>query len=159
MKKTIFGIIAILVLATLVACGQKEKHTQIANPWTNHETLGEACCAVNFNMTFPEHIEGYGDPTFRTMNDELIEIIFPADNDEICIRKAIGGEAGNDISGDYSKYSEHTAVHNDKIDGEVAGNDGIAYKATWQNDDFSYSITAQSGIEMGTMYGLIDATR
>lgn len=91
MQKILRSIIPILLFVTLTACG-KDGSSQIATPWLEHETLGEACCAVNFNMTFPEHIDGYSDPIFRTLYQEIIEIIYPAVDDEICIRKYASAE-------------------------------------------------------------------
>lgn len=149
--------LAVLLLLAAAACGQKAEPTQLVNPWLDHETLAEACHAVGFELTVPEHIEGYDAPIYRTMNNELIEVIFPTENNEICIRKAVGGESGSDISGDYNDYTEHTALHNDKISGILDGVDGMGYRANWQSGKYSYSLTAANGLEIGIIYGLIDA--
>lgn len=157
MKKILFIAFSSLLLLTAVACGQKNEPSQMANPWTDHDTLAQACTAVGFDLALPNHIEGYNVPLYRTLNNNLIEVIFSAENNEICIRKAVGGEAGSDISGDYNDYTEHTALHNDKISGILDGVDGMGYRANWQSGKYSYSLTAANGLEIGTIYGLIDA--
>lgn len=104
MKKIIFSIIAILLLTTLVACGQKDEPAQIANPWLDHETLADACTAVGYDLSVPEHIDGYDTPIYRTLNNELIEVLFRNHDDEICIRKYAGAEDRSQDFGGHEAY-------------------------------------------------------
>lgn len=159
MKKVLFSIIVVLLLITLAACRQKDEPMQIENPWRDHETLTEACSTVGFDLAVPDHIDGYDAPIYRTLNNEFIEVLFPAEGNDIRIRKAVGGEIGCDISGDYTDYHEYTAILDEGINGIIAGTGGAAGKATWGRDGYSYSITANPGLDIQRMRELIDVVQ
>lgn len=146
MKKTLFSIIVVLLLTTLVACGQKEEPLNIANPWLDHKTLGEACCAVNFNMTAPEHIEGYGDPIYRTLNNEIIEVLFRNHDDEICIRKYAGREDRDRDFGGHESYpygGYATEVSN--CYHELGTEPGTINLVSWGEGDYSFIFFCENG--------------
>ena len=170
MKKTLPLLLCLLLVLT--GCGKTpapigESGTSeidpppgtvgIANPWTEHDTLEAAEKAVDFTLSAPEEIEGYGAPIYRTLSGELLEILYPAENGEIRIRKqAATDEVGNDISGDYNDYSEYSAI---ECSGEnasitVSGNDGTASKAIWTVDGYAYSVTVEPAVDVTAMADL-----
>ena len=145
MKKIVFSIIAVLLLTILVACG-KDDPSQVANPWQDHETLGEACAAVNFNMTYPEHIDGYGDPIFRTLNQEIIEIIYPAADDEICIRKYAGREdRDRDFGGPEAYPYGGYATEVSNCYHELGTEPGTINLVSWGEGDYSFIFFSKNG--------------
>lgn len=146
MKKIIFGSITILVLATLVACGQKENPAQIANPWTDHKTLGEACCAVGFDLTVPEQIDGYDFPIYRTLNNEIIEVIYSAKDGEIRIRKYAGREDRDRDFGGHEAYpygGYATEVSN--CYHELGTEPGTINLVSWGENDYSFIFFCENG--------------
>ena len=105
------AVIIILCLALpffLFACGNKQDaqeeagNVMIANPWKNHESLKEAENAVGFEFDLPESIGGFVAESFRTMNNELLELNYLKGEYKVCVRKQLG--EGQDISGDYTNY-------------------------------------------------------
>ena len=129
----------------------------IANPWTDHDTLEAAQAAVGFELSAPEKIENYGAPIYRTLSGVMLEILYPSENGEVRIRKqAATDTVGNDISGDYNEYTEHTAI---SAAGENAaitldGNDGTISRAIWTVGDYAYSITIDPAVDVLTMSDL-----
>ena len=126
----------------------------IANPWTEHDTLETAEKAVGFTLSAPEEIAGYDAPIYRTLSEELLEILYPAENGEIRIRKqAATDKVGNDISGDYNDYEEYAAIAaaGENADITLSGNDGLYAKAIWTADGYTYSITVEPAVDVTTM--------
>ena len=110
MKKTISGIlVCLLVCAIFVGCKKQPtaQYVGMANPWTDWSSLDEAEAAVGFSFGLPEVIaDSYTAANFRTMNKELLEIIYRDADSQICIRKQKGED--QDISGDYNEYDTCT---------------------------------------------------
>lgn len=145
MKKIVFSIIAVLLLTILVACG-KDDPSQVANPWQDHETLGEACAAVGYDVTVPAHIDGYDAPIFRTLNQEIIEIIYPAADDEICIRKYAGAEDRSQDFGGHESYpygGYATEVSN--CYHELGTEPDTINLVSWGEGDYSFIFFSKNG--------------
>ena len=170
MKKTLPLLLCLLLILT--GCGKApapigESGTSetdpppgtvgIANPWTEHDTLETAEKAVSFTLSAPEEIAGYDAPIYRTLSGELLEILYPAENGEIRIRKqAATDEVGNDISGDYNEYEEYAAIAaaGENASVTVSGNGGMASKAIWTVNGYAYSITAEPAVDVTAMADL-----
>ena len=142
MKKCITLVLCCLIL--FAGCGKQESQSQttfIGNPWSDWESLQEAETAVGFTFGLPESIGNYTAAAFRTLNNELIEIIYRDGDSEVRVRKQTG--EGQDISGDYNQYDTCT---------EEAMNGGTivhyhnshnnAVKQIISYDGYSWSITA-----------------
>ena len=118
MKKTIsILILCCLVSAVFAGCGSQKaeqeqisQNTMIANPWSSWDSIAEAESATGFSFGLPEVIaDKYTVFSVRTMNNELIEVVYRDGDFEICIRKQKG--EGQDISGDYNKYETCTETN------------------------------------------------
>lgn len=169
MKKTVSLLLCLLLALSLSACGKQaataadtdhdsnipDGGTAMANPWVDYESLDEAIAAVGFSVTVPEEIEGFDAPVYRVMNNELLEVLYPCTDGDLRIRKAAGEE---DISGDYNAYSETQTVSTPGEDGVVTmkGNGGSVGCATWCSGAYTYSITAQPGVDVLTMTDLVN---
>ena len=149
MKRTLAMILLCLCAALLwTGCknsGGEEEKTMIANPWSQWDSMAEAEAAVGFSFGMPENIDGrYFASVFRTMNGELMEVIYRDGDSEVRVRKQKG--EGQDISGDYNTYDICTEEH-------VAGGTVTIYQNSGSNgvkqviscDGFSWSITAPEG--------------
>lgn len=163
MMKRILLPLTLVLLLLLTACGAADDASDngelsgIANPWTDCKTLDEAVALAKFDITLPDSIDGYGITAYRVMPEKMLEIIYQADNNEIRIRKAPTEGNGEDISGDCNTYSDTFPL--DSVNATIQGNDGTASLATWTSGEYSYSVTADSGIEVGWMQHIITATK
>ena len=111
MKKIAVIILAVLMLAAVFAgCGSRKaaqeetsQLAQIGNPWSEWTSIEEAEAAVGFSFGLPATVGGsYTATEFRTMNNQMIEIVYCDEEFEVCVRKQVG--EGQDISGDYNEY-------------------------------------------------------
>ena len=153
MKKFISIILlCVMVFMVLAGCGkqasgneQSSQSAAIANPWSDWASVEEAEAAVGFSFGLPEVIaDNFTAAVFRTMNDELIEIVYRDQDAEICVRKKAG--EGQDLSGDYNQYETCTEEAFDG--GTVAyysnsGNNAVKLLVSYQG--YSWSLVAADG--------------
>ena len=150
MKKIVSMILLCLtVSAVCIGCGKQtvekaptSQKTAIGNPWKDWDSMEEAETAVGFSFALPEVIaDRYTATVFRTLNNELMEVLYRDADFEICVRKQKG--EGQDISGDYNQYDTCTE---EKIQGGTIiryGNaNNNAAKQIISYKGFSWSIVA-----------------
>lgn len=163
--------VCLCLLLLLTACGKKTEFPPsleetdpvvtapgVANPWTDHDTLEAAEDAVGFELSAPAEIEGYDAPVYRTLSGTMLEILYPAENGAVRIRKQAATSAvGNDISGDYSEYEEYAAIAaaGENASVTVSGSGGAASKAIWTANGYAYSITVEPSMDMPAIADLI----
>jgi len=116
--------------------------TQIANPFTDYESLEEAEAAAGFELQIPEAPQGYATVCYRVMDDSMIEVIWLSGEDEEAaeayrVRKAAGED---DISGDYNEYAEVNTIDSDGRTITLKGNDGKVFLMTWTRDGYTYAV-------------------
>lgn len=163
MKQKIKQITALLFLAamtfTLAACGSSgisesipesapenetaSGSTQIANPYTECETLEQAAELAGFSLSLPESAADYPDRAYRAIEGEMIEVIDRGGDEEIRIRKASGSR---DVSGSFNQHSESGTVEAGALRMATQGDAGLVHVATWTQGDFSFSITSTAGM-------------
>lgn len=110
MKRFIKILVCMVFPLLLVGCGTTKAEeenvsqtTQIGNPWSSWSSAEEAELAVGFSFGLPDVIaDTYTADAFRTMNNELLEVVYRDGDSEIRVRKQKG--EGQDISGDYNTY-------------------------------------------------------
>lgn len=159
MKKIIaFALCAVMALS-IAACGSNKKAPEIPDPFTEYFTIDEAAKAVGFDISVPDAIDGYTDRIIRAdVESKMIEVIYKnGDDTEIRIRKADGAE---DISGDYTKYSQSSTVTIGDLNVTMKGENDNVSVATWTNGDYAYSITSsteQSKVSMTDLVNAVDA--
>lgn len=119
---------------------------QIADPFTDYDSLEEAEKATGFDITLPDAPEGYSSVSYRADSEgKLIEVIYSdkALSDDSAkegyrVRKA---EGSSDVSGDYNEYSN---VETEDISGNsvtIKGEGDTVYLATWTSGNYSYSVS------------------
>ena len=154
MKKSIGILLFCLILAaSMVGCSHQEpaptqsssQTTYIGNPWSTWESIQEAETAAGMSFGLPEVIaDSYTAAAFRTMNQELIEVIYRDADFEVRVRKQIG--EGLDLSGDYNSYAGCTE---EQIKGgtvlHYSNADDAAVKILISYEGFSWSLTASEG--------------
>jgi len=172
MKKLILSITMIFLAFAFTACGNEanteateanneEFNNEIANPWIDCANLDEAAQVAGFDIVVPERIDGYPNTFIQAMEKEMIQVFY-SDKDledetysAILIRKGFG----DDISGDYNEYTENKTADMHGVSVALSGNDGLIYKALWQQDGFAYSIGADKGIDEALVNDLVESVK
>ena len=119
---------------------------QIANPFTDCETMEEAEKLSGFPMTLPEILPDWAqeEPVIRAEENGMTELIYRgAEQQELRIRKAAGSE---DISGDYETYEEVTELAAGELTLTVRSNAGRIYSAIWTADGCTYAVSCSEGM-------------
>lgn len=105
---------------------------QIANPWSEFNSLEEAETDAGVEITLPESYQGFDHRIYRTMNRQMIEVIYQdADGREgFRIRKS---RDFGDISGDYTRYDQEKTLEIGDRFVETRGNGDEISVARWGN--------------------------
>ena len=168
--KKILLLITILILAfAFTACGgeanteanNEEVNNEIASPWIDCANLDEAAQVAGFDIDAPKRIDGYPKTFIQAMENEMIQVFYSDKDleDETSAAVLIRKGFGDDISGDYNEYAENKTVEMHGISVNLSGNDGLIYKALWQQDGFAYSIGADKGIEEALVNDLVELVK
>ena len=161
MKKIVALALACLaLLGVLAGCGQKEEPVESAppvymgNPWSDWGTIEEAEKAVGFAYGLPTLIDDrYTVAAYRTMNNELLEVIYRWEEIEFRVRKQAG--EGQDISGDYTEYD--TCTQETLDGGEVTRyQNQTGEKLLISCKGYSWSVTAFDGYGQGAAPALAE---
>ena len=153
MKKPFCMILLCLLYFTVcVGCSnqvaeqaQASQAVAIANPWSDWDSIEEAESVIGFSFGLPEVIaDSYTAVNIRTLNNELIEVVYRDENFEVCVRKQKG--EGLDISGDYNKYETRTEEnYNGGTIAHYHNSNNDAVKQLIRYKGYSWSLVAPSG--------------
>lgn len=150
---------------------EQKSDVEIPDPFSECGSLEEAAQNAGFSFDVPEAVDGYAQRIIRTMADEdgstMVEVIYQNEidenentdsADEIRMRKANGDE---DISGDYTEYSETSSLTVGNIQVTVKGEHGNINLATWTDNGYTYSIGvySETGITAEEMSDFIAAVK
>lgn len=105
---------------------------QIANPWSEFDTLEEAESDAGIEIELPESYQGFNHRIYRSMHRQMIEVIYQdADGREgFRIRKS---RDFGDISGDYTRYDQEKTLEIGDRFVETRGNGDEIFVARWGN--------------------------
>ena len=105
---------------------------QIANPWSEFDSLEEAETDAGVEITLPESYQGFNHRIYRSMHRQMIEVIYQdADGREgFRIRKS---RDFGDISGDYTRYEQEKTLEIGDRFVETRGNGDEISVARWGN--------------------------
>lgn len=129
---------------------------QIPNPFTDYAALSEAIKAAGFELLVPEKVNGAPQSGVQTMNDEMIQVFYGDEDNDVCLRKAPGN---GDVSGDYNTYSQITTIDVNGISATLKGENNLVYLAIWNNGEYAYSISARTGMSNSDMVALVQAVK
>lgn len=149
MKKRIYLILCISFILLISGCGKK---TEVSNPFVEVSNIKEVESLVGFTITVPDKVLDYKDKRISVIENEMIDITYTKKKSKLIIRKGIGTV---DISGDYNNYSD---IKENTIDGVTVttrGNDNLIFNATWNNDNYTYAIVSNTGIDSGDIVNLV----
>lgn len=173
MKKLIVMFMCLVLALSLAACGEEKKEPetletetaaeeetngavlggqmQIANPFTDCETLEEAAEITGFSLKLPAEIE---ETAIRVMDGTMIEVICTGIGEELRFRKAAGSE---DISGDYNTYDNVCELAAGEKTLAARGNGNTFFTATWADGEFTYAISSEKGLSQKELISLASA--
>ena len=149
-NRTIVFLVCLILFAVCVGCGnqtetQTSQTASIGNPWSDWDSIEEAESATGFSFGLPEVIaDSYTAVSIRTLNTELIEVVYRDEGFEVRVRKQKG--EGQDISGDYNQYD--TCIE-ETIDGATSiyyynsGNNAVKQMISYNG--YSWSLVAPNG--------------
>lgn len=149
MKKRIYLILCISFILLISGCGKK---TEVSNPFVEVSNIKEVESLVGFTITVPDKVLDYKDKRISVIENEMIDITYTKKKSKLTIRKGIGTV---DISGDYNNYSD---IKENTIDGVTVttrGNDNLIFNATWNNDNYTYAIVSNTGIDSKDIVNLV----
>lgn len=149
MKKRIYLILCISFILLISGCGKK---TEVSNPFVEVSNIKEVESLVGFTITVPDKVLDYKDKRISVIENEMIDITYTKKKSKLTVRKGIGTV---DISGDYNNYSD---IKENTIDGVTVttrGNDNLIFNATWNNDNYTYAIVSNTGIDSGDIVNLV----
>lgn len=139
----------------VTVCTIVKNTSQIPNPLVNYKTLDEARKAVGFSFAVPTNLPtNYEMKDIIVISNNLAEIFYQQDNQEILYRAAKGNE---DISGNYTVYEEvkTVTVGNTKV--TVKGKSGLINLATWTKDGISYSLDFDEACDLKSVTSIIES--
>lgn len=145
-------LLCLAVSACFTGCGspqveqeEKTKTAAIGNPWSDWDSMEAVESAAGFSFGLPEVIaDCYTAAAFRTLNDELIEVIYRDGDLEVRVRKQKG--ENQDISGDYNQYDTCTEESYGEATVITYRNSGSnAVKQLISDQGYSWSVTAPEG--------------
>ena len=145
-----FLLVCLILFAVCAGCGnqtepQPAQTAAIANPWSDWDSIEEAESATGFSFGLPEVIaDSYTAVSIRTLNTELIEVVYRDEGFEVRVRKQKG--EGQDISGDYNKYETCTEqTYNGGTITNYHNSDNDALKQLISYNGYSWSLVAPNG--------------
>lgn len=154
MKKSIAFILCLFAPVLLSGCkGHSPAAAQIANPFIECQTVTEAEAEAGFEFQLPSELPSdFSGPQIRAVKDTLVELIYTSSDTRLCLRKGIGNQ---DISGDYREYSDEETVNDNGLSITFKGNEGKMGVAVWSDSDYTYSVTADSGLDKEVLLNII----
>lgn len=117
-------------------------NTELPNPITEYKTLEELNAALNFELKLPR-ITGYKANGYRDYLKTVAEITFVKNDKEIDYRMSVGTENNSGVFTQFEEVKNVTLNGTPVIFNKI-GN--TVQLITWTKDNFSYSVSAPSGL-------------
>ena len=162
-------LLAALVIVSLAACSQKTAdsgktakdvgNVQISNPWIDCAELDEAARLAGFDIAIPGCFDGYPNKVIQAIENSMLQVMYydgdptAEDSSMIMVRKGMGNE---DISGDFTEYSEKETVQMHGVDVQLRGEKGLVYSAIWSRDGYSFAINADKGLSRDALSNAVE---
>lgn len=120
------------------ASSDAQERIQMANPWSEFDSLEEAEADADVEIALPESYQRFDHRIYRAMRGEMLEVIYQdADGQEgFRIRKS--HDVG-DISGDYTSYAQEKTLTSGGRSVTIRGNGDTISVATWSNHSLNLS--------------------
>ncbi len=128
---------------------------QMPNPMQEYGSAEELSNAVGFTVKeigeLPFTVK---ETQYFTYEDTLAEIRYTGDEQEVYFRKSKGEDEDN--SGVYNTYSQETTITVGDTEITCKGENDAYELAIWQQGEYSYSISLQTGISLEELQAMIE---
>lgn len=132
---------AFTVENNVITFKNEDNGTQIPNPLKDYESIAEAEKAVGFKtLTSSALPNGYKLSYIGTISDEVFQLFYSNDKNEIVYRMAKGSD---DISGDYNVYKTTKTLKINNLDVTFREN-GETTSAFWKNGEYTFSLSSNT---------------
>lgn len=119
---------------------KQTSNVEIPSPWVDCETIADAEKLAGFTVILPKTIpDGYTQETIEAVKDDMIQIVYENDENQITFRQSKGND---DISGIHTEYKENNTLTIGNLKVTVKGNGGKVNVATWASGEYAFSISA-----------------
>lgn len=89
--------------------------------------------------------------------DEMAEITYSGEKQEVVYRQQLKTQENEDISGDYNEYEHEKQIVVNHLNITMKGKGNAVSLAVWQDETYSYSIMVTEGITQSEMEQLIES--
>lgn len=149
------GMEAEEILSAAAAMTESESSAQIPNPFTDHATLEDAEKAAGFDIKIPESAAGSDSVVYRSMSQDMLEIIYyKGDEEALRVRKAPGSE---DISGVNMLFLASEEAQAGEQTVTLKGNEETTQLAIWTANGYTYSVFTDKGLSQADMLAIAAA--
>lgn len=172
MKRIISLIITgVVILSMFAGCGQKaesnptenkneNENVEIPNPFTSYETLDDARKDFGADFLVPEALpDGFSQSSIsiaKSQDSTFAQIIYSSDEGKITYRV---GEGSQELNGDFNQYDTHQTILVGDLSIETNGNGDTISNASWENDGYSYWISASPALTIPEFTSLVQSIK
>lgn len=128
-------------------------YSQIPEPYVVYGSKGEAAADLGFDLSVPDTVEDYGEPTFAVVDGSILQATYQKGESLLNVRKEA---AEGDISGDYTQYSQTRTVTVGEYEVTMKGENDMVSTAFWNHESFAYAVICDEPISVETMTALIE---
>lgn len=151
-----FAVLLLMFTFTMSAIHKNNNDTLVINPYGDTEdieNLEQLEEIVGFEVNEISSLPFTPDTiTYSAIDNEIAQIRYETDDDYAVFRKALGE---NDISGNYTKYTNIETITSGSYTITLKGNDNYTL-AVWTDGEYSYSLFLSSGMTQSQWLALID---
>ncbi len=130
-----------------------EENVEIPNPIVVYENIEAAKKALSFTPATPSVLPaGYELREVSSIGKDCLQIVYTNNDDNDILYRTAKGTG--DISGDYNTYKMNKEVHVGALSVTLRGNAKIS-NATWQNSEFTFSVSSDVELEEAEIVHII----
>ena len=107
------------------ASSDAQERMQLANPWSDFDSLEEAEADALLQIELPESYQNFDHRIYRSMHGEMLEIIYQ--------------DADGQEGGDYTSYAQEKTLTSGGRSVTIRGNGDTISVATWSNHSLNLS--------------------
>lgn len=161
MKKLMKVVLITLMITSIVGCAKEtnkitteveegidtnlevQEKVQMVNPIIEYDTIEEAKEKCEFEIQIPTGLtDGYEIESICIINNELLEIVYKQEENELVYRQGKGQE---DVSGDYTDYADSKRIEVGMNSIDLFGEGKTINLAKWTDEKYSYSLNINIG--------------
>lgn len=173
----------VVILSMFAGCGQKaesnpnptenpienetgtenkneNENVEIPNPFTTYETLDDARKDFGADFLVPEALpEGFSQNSIsigKAADNTFAQVIYTSGEGKITYRV---GEGTQELNGDFNQYDNHQTILVRDLSIETNGNADTISNASWENDGYSYWISATPALTIPEFTSLVESIK